>query len=103
MTKTTDQERNLTLVFKDLTSTTNVANRNKQSLSGGNHYAKKFNELHAECVNLLRPIEKQISENKNDTVKQNYLEIVSLIEVIFKATTKNKERTASKRRVEFLL
>jgi hypothetical protein len=77
-----------------------VARRNGQSLTGGNYYARKFLELKASGVLLLKDLEQQLTGNKE--ARKATREITSDLNLYFKPSTSAVERTEANKQIIFL-
>lgn len=77
-----------------------VARRNSQPLNGGNYYARKFLELKAKGVLLLRDLQQQIADKKGS--RKATSEIASNLDLFFTPETGAAERAEASKQILFL-
>ena len=78
-----------------------IAHRNKKSLTGVNPYARKFAELHAQGVVLLRELRNRL-ETSDAAILTALEEVDVCVATYFNTATKKPERQVLDKRVRFL-
>ena len=93
--KTASSQEKLQALVTRVLKLTQIARRNRKSLTGQNHYADKIVEIRADAINCFGELS---SRGVGDVSA-----LAELVEPVFAATTKARERNAAARELTYLL